>query len=147
MRTKTHISVVSRRNAFIAISVPLSLVYESVTDEFTDSTNPISKTNSAWICHIQLKLWLFCDIFAYSGQNLVAMAKSLGPVQTEMSSLDWLTTKPPVISNRILVISRRNAFICIYSNFRPKIGCHGNAPFPSCTGLAQMKSPMVQTLS
>ena len=36
--------------------------------------------------------------------------------------------KPPVISNHILDISHRNAFICIYSNFSPKIGCHGNAP-------------------
>jgi len=36
--------------------------------------------------------------------------------------------KPPVISNHIPVISRRNAFICIYSNFCPKIGCHGNTP-------------------
>jgi len=34
--------------------------------------------------------------------------------------------KTPVISNRILVISGRNAFICIYSNFSPKIGCRGN---------------------
>jgi len=38
--------------------------------------------------------------------------------------------KPIVISNHILVISRRNAFICIYSNFSHKIGCHGNAPLP-----------------
>jgi len=36
--------------------------------------------------------------------------------------------KPPVISNHILAISHRNAFICIYCNFSPKIGCHGNAP-------------------
>jgi len=30
--------------------------------------------------------------------------------------------KPPVISNHIIVISRRNAFICIYNNFSPEIG-------------------------
>ena len=36
--------------------------------------------------------------------------------------------KPPIISNHILAISHRNAFICIYSNFSPQIGCHGNAP-------------------
>jgi len=36
--------------------------------------------------------------------------------------------KLAVISNRILVIFHRNAFICIYNNFCPKIGCHGNAP-------------------
>jgi len=58
-----HISAVSRRNVFIAIIVPLSIVYDSVSDEFTDSTNPISKPNSAWICHIHWSygfLWYFC---------------------------------------------------------------------------------------
>jgi len=72
----------------------------------------------------------FCYICAHFGQNLVAVATSHRPVQAAMSSLDWLTTKTPVTSNRILVISRRNAFVCIYSNFSPKIGCHGNAPLP-----------------
>jgi len=36
--------------------------------------------------------------------------------------------KPPVISNHILVICLRSVFVCIYSNFCPQIGCHGNAP-------------------
>jgi len=36
--------------------------------------------------------------------------------------------KPPVISNHILVISHNKAFMCIYSNFSPKIDCRGNAP-------------------
>ena len=44
-------------------NAPLSVVYGSVTDEFPDSTNPISKPNSVWICCIQLKFWPFCDIF------------------------------------------------------------------------------------
>jgi len=35
----------------------------------------------------------FCDFLAYFGQNLVAMATSLRPLQSEMSSLDWSTTK------------------------------------------------------
>jgi len=56
------------------------------------------------------------------------MATSLRPLQLEMSSSDWTTTKTPVISNHVLVIFHRNAFICIYSYFSPKIGCHGNAP-------------------
>jgi len=30
-----------------------------VTDEFPDITNPISESNSSWICRIQLKLWPF----------------------------------------------------------------------------------------
>ena len=33
-------------------------------------------------------IYLFCDIFAYFGQKLVAMAMSLRPLQSEMSSLD-----------------------------------------------------------
>ena len=36
--------------------------------------------------------------------------------------------KRPVISNHILAISHINTFMCIYSNFCPKIGCHRNAP-------------------
>ena len=115
-------------------------MYESVTDEFTDSTNPISK-NSAWICHIQLKLWPFCDIFAYFSQKLAAMATSLRPLQSEMSSLDWPTTKSPAISHQILAISRRNAFICIYCNFCPKIGCHGNAPLSLVYGSVTYEFP------
>jgi len=37
----------------------------------------------------------FCDIVAYFGQNLVAMATSLRLLQSEMFSLDWLTMKTP----------------------------------------------------
>jgi len=69
----------------------------------------------------------YCDFLACFGQNLVDMATSLRPLQSEMSSLDCSTTKTPVISKLILVISCRNSFICIYINFSPKIGCHGNA--------------------
>ena len=60
---------------------------------------------------ILAKIWL--QILAYFGQNLVAMATSLRPLQSEMSSFDWSTMKTPVISNRILVISCRNAFMAI----------------------------------
>jgi len=63
--------VVYRRSAVICIyssfspkidwrgNAPLSLVYGSVTDEFPDSTNPISKPNSAWMCRLQLMSWPF----------------------------------------------------------------------------------------
>jgi len=40
-------------------NAPLSVVQGTVTDEFPDDTNPISKTNSASLCCIQLKLWLW----------------------------------------------------------------------------------------
>jgi len=67
-----HILNISRRNPFIAtliqklvsvVAPVFFFVYGSVTDEFSDSWNPISKPNSAWICRIQLKLWPFCEIF------------------------------------------------------------------------------------
>jgi len=38
----------------------------------------------------------FCDISAYFGQQLVAVATSLRPLQSQMSSLDWPTTKTPM---------------------------------------------------
>ena len=61
--------------------------------------------------------------------------------------MPWIARpqKPSIISNRVLIISRRNAFICIYSNFCPKIGCHGNAPLS--LAVSQMNSPIAQTLS
>ena len=113
--TKTIISnrilVISRRNAFyqvyaftailvpklVSMVTPLCPLCMSVTDEFPNSTNPISKPNSAWICRLQLNLWPFCDFLAYFGQNLVAMATPLRPLQSEMSSLGWSTTKNPLL--------------------------------------------------
>jgi len=94
-----HILALSCRNSFICIysnfstkigchgNAHLFHVYGSVTDEFHDSTNPISKPNSAGICCIQLKLWPILWVLAYFSQNLVAMATSLRPLQSEMSSL------------------------------------------------------------
>jgi len=102
-----HILAISCWNSFICIysnfttkigchgNAPLFLVYGSVTDEFHDSTDPISKPNSARICCIQVNLWPILWFLAYFCQNLVAMATSLRPLQSEMSSLDWLTTKTP----------------------------------------------------
>ena len=60
-------------------------------------------------------------------KKLVAMATSLRPLQSECFRWIGGRRKTPVVSNHILVISGRNALICIYSNFSPKIGCHGNA--------------------
>jgi len=135
-----HILAISCRNSLICIysnfstkfgchgNDPLFFVHGSVIDEFPDGTNPISKPNSARICCIQLKLWQFCDF-------LPILAKIWLPWQRPLDScnqkcLIWIgrPRKPPVISSHILAIAHRNAFICIYSNFSPKIGCHGNAP-------------------
>jgi len=136
-----RILVINRGNAFIWIysnfspkigchgNAPLSLVYGSVTDEFPDGTNPISKPNSAWTCCIQLKLWPFLWFFGIFWPKMwLPWQRPLDPCHQKC--LLWLgrPRKSPVISNHILVTSRRNAFICIYSNFSLGIGCHGNAP-------------------
>jgi len=73
------------------------------------------------------------------------MTTSLDPCNQKY--LLWIgrPRNPHVISNHVLVISRRNAFMCIYSNFSPKIGCHGNAPLSLVyTGVSQMNSPIAQ---
>jgi len=69
-----HILAISRSNSFTYIysnfspnigchgNGPLSLVYESVTNEFPGRTNPISKPNSALMCCIQLTLLPFFGI-------------------------------------------------------------------------------------
>jgi len=38
---------------------------------------------------------ILCEFLAYFGQKLVAMATSYRPLQSEMFSLDWRTTKTP----------------------------------------------------
>jgi len=105
-------------------------VYWSVTDDFHDSINPISKPNSARICCIQLKLWHnFVDFWPILAKTWLPWQRPLDPCNQRC--LLWIgrPRKPPVISNHILAISHRNACLCIYSNFSPRIGCHGNAPF------------------
>ena len=62
--------------------------------------SPIDKPNlKTKLCmdmlHTTEVMAIFVIFFAYFGQNLVAMATSLRPLQSEMSSLDWSTTKTP----------------------------------------------------
>jgi len=72
----------------------------------------------------------FCDFFGlFLTKIWLPCQRPLDPCNQKC--LLWIgrpLKQNPIISNRILVISRRNAFTCIYSNFCPKIGCHGNAP-------------------
>ena len=51
------------------------------------------------------------------------------------------------MSNHVLPISRRNAFVCIYSNICPKLVAMSTPLWPLCTGVSQMNSPVAQTLS
>ena len=131
-----HILAISRRNALMCIcgnfspkigchgNAPLSLVYGSVTDEFSDSTNPMSKPNSAWMCRLQLKYinGHFVIFWPISAKLWLPWQRPLDPFNQKC--LLWIggPRKPPVISNRVPVIYHGNAFIYIYSNFSPKIG-------------------------
>ena len=145
-----RIPVVSGRNALTAILVPklvamvtsLCLLCTTVSQMNSPMAHTLSQkqTLHGYVAN-NWSYGHFCYICAHFGQNLVAVATSHRPVQAAMSSLDWLTTKTPVTSNRILVISSRNAFICIYSNFSPKIGCHGNAPLSLVYGSVTYEFP------
>ena len=55
--------------------------------------------------------------------------------------------KPSAICNHVLAVSRSNAFICIYSHFSPKIGCHGNAPLSLVYGSVTDEFPDSTALS
>jgi len=87
--------MVPKLAAMVTPFCPVCTGVSQMNSPIPDSTNPISKPNSAWICYTQLKLWKLCDFLAYFGQNLVVMATSLRPLQSEVSSLDWSTTKTP----------------------------------------------------
>jgi len=96
-------------------------------DEFFKSINPISKPDFAWIRCIQLKLWPFLWYFCHLTKIWLPLQRPSDPCkQICLLWIGW-PRKPPVISNHVLVIYRRTAFICIYSNFSPQIGCRGNA--------------------
>jgi len=50
---------IGQRPKLVAMVTPLCPLCTVESDEFPDSTSPISKPNSAWICRLQLKLWPF----------------------------------------------------------------------------------------
>ena len=122
-----RIVAISRRNAFICIysnfwpkigcdsNAHLSLVRGSITDEFPNGTNPTSKPNSAWICHILLKLWPLLWDFCLFRPKFGCHGDVPETLESGIYSLAWPTTTTPVINrlNRVLIISRRNVFIAI----------------------------------
>ena len=99
-----HIFVVSHRNAFIAILVPKLVAMVTplwpLCTEVSQMNSLIPQTLSqnqtlhACVAY-NWSYGHFCNFLAYFGQNLVAMATSLRIFQSEMSSLDWPTTKTP----------------------------------------------------
>jgi len=80
---------------------------------------------------ILAKIWLQCQL-------------PLDPCNQKC--LLWIgrPQKPPVISNRIPIISRTNAFI---ATFVPKLVAMVTPLCPLCKGVSQMNSMIAQTLS
>jgi len=143
-----HILVISRRNAFICIysnfspkigchgNARLSLVYGSVIDEFpTHKPYPITK-----LCidalHTTEVMAIFAIFWLILAKIWLPWQRPLDPCNQKC--LLWIGRrgKPPVISNNILVISRRNGFICIYRNFSPKLVAMVTPLCPMCTGVS-----------
>jgi len=148
-----RILVISRRHAFICIysnfspkigcdgNAPLSLVYGSVTDEFPHSTNPISKPNSAWMLHTTEVMAIFVTFLT---KIYLPWQRPLDICNQKYLLWTGWPRKPPVISNRILVISRKNAFIAILVS---KLVAMVTPLCPLCMAVSQMNSPIAQTLS
>jgi len=97
-----HILVISRRNAFITFrpnigcdrNTPFVLCVRECHRWICWSLKSHLKTKLCIDVLHRTKLWPFCEIFAYFGQNVIDMATFLIPLQSEISSLDWLTLKP-----------------------------------------------------
>jgi len=89
----------------------------------------------------------FCDFLPILGKIWLPWQRPLD--SSNQKCLLWIgqPRKLPVICNHILVVFRRNAFICIYSNFCPKIGCHGNAPLSLVFGRITYEFTNRKTLS
>ena len=97
--------------AFIATgNAPLSLVYGSVTDEFPDGTAYLKTKLCMDMLHTTEVMAIFV-IFLHILANIWLLWQR--PLDCcNQKCLLWIVQprKPPVVCNRILVISRTNAF-------------------------------------
>jgi len=130
---------------------PLCLLCTGVSQTNSPMVQPYLKTK---LCMDMLHTTEVMAIFVIF---LSILAKISLPWQRPLDDCNqkcllWIVPprKPPVVSNRILVISHTNAFICIYRYFSPKINCHSNAPLSLVYGSLTdefMNSSIAQTLS
>ena len=146
------ILAISRRNAFIAILVP-KLV--AMVMRFCPLCTGVSQMNSTIaqtlsqtkLCmdmlHTTEVMAIFVILWPILAKIWLPWQRPLDPCNQKC--LLWIgqPRKPPVISYHILAISHRNAFMCIYSNFSPKIGCHGNAPLSLVYGRVTDEFPHI----
>ena len=119
-----RILVIFRRDAFICIIAILVQKLVAMVRPLCPLCTRVSLTNSPIAQSVSQNQTLhgyvaynwsygyFCDIFAYFGQNLVAMATSLRPSQSEMYFLDWLTPKTIPLEPNILSITVTQAKLC-----------------------------------
>ena len=85
--------------------------------------------------------------FAYFGETLVAMATSLDPCNQKCFLWIGRRGKPPVISNHIRAISRRNGLYAFIAILVQKLVAMVTPLCPLCSGVSQMNSLIAQTLS
>jgi len=71
---------------------------------------------------------IFVIFLAYFSQKLVAMATSLRPLQSEMSSLDWPTPKTITLKPKIFSIAVTQAKLCGFEGSR-HVYHYGNREF------------------
>ena len=82
----------------VAMVTPLCLLCTGVSQVNSLIVQPYPKTklciDMLHTAEVMVIFVIFC-LFEYFGQNIVAMATSLRPLQSEMSSLDWSIMKTP----------------------------------------------------
>jgi len=100
-----HILAISHINAFIAILVPKEVAMVTrlcpLCTGVSQMNSPMAQTlsDNQTLHEYVAYNWSyghFYDFLAYFGQNLVAMATPLRLLQSEMSALNWSTTKTPL---------------------------------------------------
>jgi len=113
----------------VAMVMPLCPLCTGVSQTNSLMVQPYLKTK---LCMDMLHTTELMAIFVIF---LLILAKIWLPWQRPLDHCNqkcllWIVQprKPPAVSNHIFVISHTNVFICIYSYFSPKIGCHSNAP-------------------
>jgi len=132
----------------VAMVTPLCPLCTGVSQMNSPMHKPYLKTK------LYMDLWLKTEVMAISVIFRPIVAKIWLPWQRPLDPCNqkcllWIgwPQKPPVVSNQTVVVSRRNAFMCIYNNFCPKIGCHGNALCPLYTGVSQLNCQCTNPIS
>ena len=123
------------------------IVYRNDTDEFPDSTNPMSKPNSAWIDTCNWSCGHFVIFLPILAKNWLPWQCTLD--RCNQKCLLWIGRpgKPPVISNYILAISRTSAFYALIAILVPKLVAMVTPVCPLYKWVSQMNFPLAQTQS